>query len=96
MFHSWPWGMWDLTSPQSWIEPAIPALEGEILTTAPPGKSYYINLYEASVTFHISGEYIWKDDVVDTGHSARVGFPELGGQAWLASVFPCFWLLSEL
>ena len=29
----WPRGMWDL------IEPASLALEGEVLTTGPPGKS---------------------------------------------------------
>ena len=34
----WPWGMWDLSSPV--IEPAPPALEGEVLSTGPPGKSY--------------------------------------------------------
>ena len=30
-------GVWDL--PQPGIEPAPPALEGEVLTTGPPGKS---------------------------------------------------------
>ena len=34
-----PQGMWDL-DPQSGIKPAPLALEGEILTTGPPGKSY--------------------------------------------------------
>ena len=33
-------------------------LEGEVLTTTLPGKSHYIGLYKAYVTFHISGEYI--------------------------------------
>ena len=44
--------------PRSGIEPAAPALEGEVLTTALPGKSHCFSLYKASVTFHISGEYI--------------------------------------
>ena len=34
----WPRGMWDLSS-QTGIEPAPPALEGEVLTTGLPGKS---------------------------------------------------------
>ena len=33
----WPQGMWDLPGPG--IEPTPPALEGEVLTTGPPGKS---------------------------------------------------------
>ena len=33
----WPQGMWDLSSPAG-IEPVPPALEGEVLTTGPPGK----------------------------------------------------------
>ena len=37
-FFFWPWGMWDL-SPQPGIEPALPAVEGEVSTTGPPGKS---------------------------------------------------------
>ena len=48
----------DFTSPRSGIEPAAPALEGEVLTTTLPGKSHCIGLYKAYVTFHISGEYI--------------------------------------
>ena len=36
----WPRGMWDL-SPRLGIEPAPPALEGEVLTTGPPGKSLF-------------------------------------------------------
>ena len=34
----WPQGMWNLSSPPG-IKPAPPALEGEVLTTGPPGKS---------------------------------------------------------
>ena len=34
----WPWGMWD-PSFQPGIEPTPPALESEVSTTAPPGKS---------------------------------------------------------
>ena len=33
----WPGTMWDLNSPPG-IEPSPPALEGEVLTTGPPGK----------------------------------------------------------
>ena len=34
----WLWGTWDLSSPTR--DPAVPpALEGEILTTRPPGMS---------------------------------------------------------
>ena len=36
----WPRGMCDL-SPRLGIEPAPPALEGEVLTTGPPGKSLF-------------------------------------------------------
>ena len=34
----WPWGMW-ISTPRPGVEPASPALEGEVLTTRPPGKS---------------------------------------------------------
>ena len=34
----WLQGMWDL-SPRPGIEPTPPALESEVLTTGPPGKS---------------------------------------------------------
>ena len=34
----WLWGMWDLSS-LTRIEPAPPAVEGEVLTTGLPGKS---------------------------------------------------------
>ena len=34
----WPRGMWGLSSPPG-IEHAPPALEGEVFTTGPPGKS---------------------------------------------------------
>ena len=33
----WPWGMWDLSFPTR--EPVPRALEGEVLTSGPPGKS---------------------------------------------------------
>ena len=34
----WPWGIWGLTSPTR-DQTCILALEGEVLTTGPPGKS---------------------------------------------------------
>ena len=34
--------MWNL-GPPSGVEPAAPALEGTVLTTAPPGKSLLFN-----------------------------------------------------
>ena len=37
----WPQGMWDLSS-RPGIEPASPALEGEVLTTGPPGESPFL------------------------------------------------------
>ena len=36
-------GMWDLPGP--WLEPVSPALAGGFLTTAPPGKSQYHNVF---------------------------------------------------
>ena len=38
----WPQGMWDLTSPDQGLNPHPPALECEVLTTGPPGKSQEI------------------------------------------------------
>ena len=42
----WPWGMWHVAcgilAPTPGFEPAPPALEGEVLTTGPPGKSLLI------------------------------------------------------
>ena len=37
----WLQGMWDLSS-QPGTEPTFPALEGDILTTGPPGKSLHL------------------------------------------------------
>ena len=37
----WPQGMW-LLGPRPGIEPAPPALEGEVLTTGPPEKSLFV------------------------------------------------------
>ena len=34
----WPQGVWDLRDHRPGIEPTPPALEGEVLTTVPPGK----------------------------------------------------------
>ena len=39
----WLQGMWDLSS-QPGTEPTFPALEGDILTTGPPGKSLHLLL----------------------------------------------------
>ena len=36
---------WEILAPQPGIEPAPPALEGEVLTTGLPGKSLNIDLY---------------------------------------------------
>ena len=38
VFVFWPQGMWDFKAPQSGIKPAPSALEGDVLTTGPPGK----------------------------------------------------------
>ena len=54
----WPRGMWDLSFLASnqagpdrpGIEPAPPALEGEVLTTGPRGKSLNLLLLVFSVT----------------------------------------------
>ena len=37
-----PGGMWDLSSPTR-DQTHIPVLEGEVLTTGPPGKSQFLN-----------------------------------------------------
>ena len=42
-------GMWNLPGPE--IDPVPPALAGEFLSTAPPGKSNFAPLY-CSVIFH--------------------------------------------
>ena len=34
-----------ILAPQPGIEPALPALEGEVLTTGPPGKSLERNIF---------------------------------------------------
>ena len=38
-FGFWPQGMWDLSLFRSGVEPVPHVVEGEILTTGPPGKS---------------------------------------------------------
>ena len=48
----WSRGMWALSSLQPGIEPAPPALEDEVLTTGPPGKSLNA-FYKKSITKHI-------------------------------------------
>ena len=40
---------WEILAPSSGIKPAHPALEGEVLTTGPPGESLCINSGETSV-----------------------------------------------
>ena len=54
---SWPRGTWD---PRAWpeeVEPTSPALEGEVLTTGPPGTSLIMNSLFWILTF--SAQFRW-------------------------------------
>ena len=48
----WPRGMWDI-APEPGIKPAPPALESEVLTTRPCGKSLIWVFYHFHNLFHI-------------------------------------------
>ena len=64
----WPKSIWILAPPRLGVEPAPPALEGEILTTRPPGKFLLaaLNLLLFSPRLRASPEhpqrqwYVWK------------------------------------
>ena len=45
-----------ILAPQLGIEPAPPALEGEVSTTRPPGKSrfYFLNFSDITVNWHVT------------------------------------------
>ena len=52
----WPRGMWDLSFPTR-DGTAPPALEGDVLTTGPPGKSSQnFFMAEESVEFHVASQ----------------------------------------
>ena len=60
-------GMWDPSS-QPGIEPTSPALEGEVLTTGPPGKSHDLSV----LILHLSG--LGQDSINRWMQMGKVGF----------------------
>ena len=67
----WPQGMWDLSS--STRDRTLPALEGEVLTTGPPGKSLpFFNMWRILIimaTMLQSGFFFWPINCIHDMHA---------------------------
>ena len=84
----WPRGRWDLNSLPG-IKPSPPTLEGELLTTGPPGKSLKLTFFPAPPravstpnSFQVLHFFLWH-----LFHTQLIESQTLGTQGNLPSLF---------